>query len=229
MDQQNEDQMVNVLHVSENIQRIFIVNNSQNVVNLVAHYGQRWEDSINIPVGNSSLCACRKSFMGIARSDGTYRGTSLHAKTSNIQINITWGEGWEDLALHVTICDVQSPPPTLLQLAKQFVRENGSWDSTKTRYHSLLKEIPTQLEQEVCESYTELRTEYQLEGYSKREAIFYCKCTLFWYGPGQQYARYGPNLPIKYIKRFHRRGFTRRLAILRAQARAVAYQTVHRI
>ncbi len=71
MDQQNKDHMVHVLHVSENIKRIFIVNNAQNSVNLVAHYGQRWEDSINIPVGNSSLCVCRKSFTGIARSDGT--------------------------------------------------------------------------------------------------------------------------------------------------------------
>jgi hypothetical protein len=224
MDQQNKDHMVHVLHVSENIQRIFIVNNAQNSVNLIAHYGQRWEDSVNVPVGNSSLCLCRKSFLGIARSDGTYRGISLHAKTSNIQIKITWGEGWEDWALHVTICDIHSPP-TLLQLAKQFVRENGSWDSTKTRYRSLVKEIPTQLAQEVCESYAELRTDYQLEGYGSGYSIHYCKCTLFWYGPRQQYARFGPNLPIKYIKRFHRRGFTRFLAILRAQARTAAYQT----
>jgi len=54
--------------------------------------------------------------------------------------------------------------------------------------------------------------------FSLEKGAHWFKCTLFWYGPGQQFARYGPNLPIKYIKRFLKRDFRSFFARLRAEA-----------
>ncbi len=173
--------------------RIFFVNNSPETISLVAEFGQNWLEEIEIPVGNLNLCLCISSHIGHARRDDSYRGISLHAKTTTIQMKIIKGEGTQEVALHVNIYNTTSLP-TLYQLTKQFVREQGSEASTKTRFKQLMQDLPAQVAKEVCEEYKDLRPKTFLEG---RNKVYYCRCTFLWYGPGRPWAKFGPNFPLK--------------------------------
>jgi len=199
------EELISYLHVSVNIMRIFFVNNSPEAIVLVTEFGQRWFEEVEIPVGNSNLCLCISSHIGHARRDDSYRGISLHAKTSAIQMKITKGEGIQEVALHVNIYNTKSLP-TLYQLTKQFVREQGSEASNKTRFKQLIQDVPAQVAKEVCEEYKDLRPMTYLNGESR---VYYCKCTFLWYGPGRPWAKFGPSFPLKYIERYGRRDFER--------------------
>ncbi len=96
-------------------------------------------------------------------------------------MKITKGEGIQEVALHVIIYNTKSLP-TLYQLTKQFVREQGSEASNTTRFKQLIQDVPAQVAEEVCEEYKDLRPKTYLNGESR---VYYCRCTFLWYGPGR--------------------------------------------
>jgi hypothetical protein len=198
------DDHVYFLHATTNIMRIFFVNNTQDTILLTINYDQPQKDTISIPVGNSNLCLCTSSHIGKARINNRYRGIFLHTQNSHTQMSMKNGKE-SDFVLNIMLCSSKELP-TLLQLSKQFIREQGSEVCNKTRFKLLEKELPLSLAESVCENYKDLKTNNFLhsEGSSKP---YFCKCSLFWYAPSQCFSQFGPNTEIKYVKQFHNKKF----------------------
>ncbi len=194
------DGKVYYLRVTENIMRIFFVNNAQDPVLLTINYGQPLADKISIPVGNSNLCLCSNSDIGQTRKKSTYFGLYLHTQNTQTQMKLSKSKD-SDFAIHVTLCNIRALP-TLVQLSKQFIREHGKQKCTRTKFLLLKEELPIVLAENVCEDYKELRTNNFLQSDNSAKR-FYCKCSLFWYAPSQCFSQFGPNHEMKYVKQFH--------------------------
>ena len=203
LDEGKLNEYVYVLHATVNVMRVFFTNNSAEPLVFKLDYTQPWSDTLEVPPGLSCICLCTSSCVGMGRRDNSYTGFTLYAVNPQIRIKIVSGNKSSDFMLNVTIYTVKSPP-TLLQLAKQAIRDQHSWDCSKIKFEQLKDLVPVTLAEEVAKDYKELYTAFWSQTYHAK-MVFHCKCTLFWYKRGQYYAQLGPNFPAKNIIRYHYR------------------------
>ena len=160
------------LHFPSNIVRIFLSNLTNQTVSLRLKSWMSEDDTIDIPIGFSSVCLCAKSYLGFPRADNFYNGVSLGTNQSELLFKLTDIEKANENVACVLIT-YRLTPPKLSQLTTYYFRALVQ-NHKELNFDLLTTEIPQTLIRDICVPHVQLTSNAFLN--FRPEPFKRCKC-----------------------------------------------------
>jgi hypothetical protein len=157
------------LHFPSNIVRIFLSNLTNQTVSLRLKSWMSEDDTIDVPIGFSSVCLCAKSYLGFPRVDNFYNGVSLGTNQSELLFKLTDIEKANENVACVLIT-YRLTPPKLSQLTTYYFRALVQ-NHNELNFDLLTAEIPQTLKRDICAPHVHLTSNTFKSNTFKR-----CKC-----------------------------------------------------